>query len=213
MYWLRRVPYFAFLKFSSGFYLLTLIPTDLHFCMLLPKGRKWSEKLWNFLLLLRGWLRPSLAISRRVIPVTGRHNQNWQYIVLCPPQILTSGSSEERSFTPCCRKHPWVNRSDTNPLPWRSLCRTVSFGIRQAVWMGCHRRQETSGKKVKSEIEKAVISSGLSCLHVVWERQLMLHFRWRWMLHLAVDALTFLLRACVCSQWRSKRYFGPPFHC
>lgn len=164
--------------------------------------------------LLRGWLPPSLAISRRVIPVTGKHSHNWQ--IHCAVSALPSpylgqqwGEEHHTLLTSGSRKRLWVNQSDSDPLPWHSLCSTVSFGIRQAVWMGCHRHQETAGKKVKSETEKAVIGSGLSCIHVVWGRQLMLHFRWQWMLHLAMDALTFLLRTCVCSQWRFNRFFSP----
>lgn len=46
-------------------------------------------------------------------------------------------------------------------------CRAVSFSISLAVWMGCHRHWDTSGKKVKPGTEKAVIRSGLHCMHVV----------------------------------------------
>lgn len=48
----------------------------------------------------------------------------------------------------------------------------------------------------------------LSCIHEVWGRQLLLQFRWRLMLHLAIDVITFLPRAYVCSHWRFNRYFS-----
>jgi len=138
-----------------------------------------------------------------------------KYIVLCHWQNPYRRHQRGTHTLPMpgCRQAVWLTWCDIAPLPRRSLCRTVSLAIRQAVWMGCHRLWETS-KKVKSETEKEVMSSGSACINMVWRRWLTLYFRWCWYTEArAMLVLTFLLRTDVCHQWRFNGYSSPWSHC
>lgn len=180
---------------------------------------KWLQNVWNFLpqhghntssMTEKGW---RFLFSASAFPQVSCFQQQctsscWQV----QPQL--SNTVLRRSQNPCCRhqkgtctlpvpgcrKAVWLTWCDTAPLPRHSLCGMVSLAIRQAVWMGCHRHWEIS-KKVKSETEKEVMSYGPTCINVVWERLLILCFRWCWHTEdQAMDMLTFLLRTDVCSQ-------------
>lgn len=69
--------------------------------------------------LLGGWLPPSLAISRRVIPVAGRHSHNWQ--IYCavpapPPKSLPWAAMRSGASHPA---GSWLQKAPMGKSKWR----------------------------------------------------------------------------------------------